>query len=80
MQHAKDLGIDLDDDDELQKQIAQFAEQVRMQAAQQMQAQSQGAKDSPAIGRAPDAKPQQVDNAGNPAGGTESNTFQNQAA
>ena len=77
MQQAKELDIHLDDDDDLQKQIAEFAQQVRAQA---MAAQGQGSKDSPAIGRAPDAKPQQVDNAGNPAGGTATNTFQNQAA
>jgi uncharacterized Zn finger protein (UPF0148 family) len=77
MQHAKELGIKLVDDDDLQKQIAEFAQQVRAQAQQQMAAQSQGTQDSPAIGRAPVAKPQQLDNAGNPAGGTETNTFQN---
>ncbi len=80
MQHAKDLDLHLVDDDDLQKQIADFAQQVRQQAAQQMAAQSQGDQDSPAIGRSPDAKPQQTDNAGNPAGGTATNTFQNQGA
>lgn len=78
MQQAKDLDIHLDDDDDLQKQIAEFAKQVRAQAAQQMAGQAQGSQDSPAIGRAPAAKPQQVDNAGNPAGGTDANQFQNQ--
>jgi len=78
MQQAKDLDIHLEDDDDLQKQISDFAKQVRAQAAQQMSSQAQGTQDSPAVGRAPDAKPKQLDNAGNPAGGTATNLAQNQ--
>ena len=78
MQQAKELDLDIEADDELKQSLQEFAALIQQQAMQQAAMLQQGSADSPAIGRAPAAKPQVLDNAGNPAGGTDANIVQHQ--
>lgn len=78
LQQAKELDLDVEMDDELEASIKEFAQLVQQQAQAQAAMVQQGSADSPAIGRAPTPKPKTLDNAGNPAGGTDTALNQNQ--
>jgi hypothetical protein len=78
-----DLPVDeiMPDDAKLKKVIQQFEQmQAQQQQMQMQQAQQQGADQNPMAqqGMVPPKNPQSLDNAGNPAGGVDSNAFQNQ--
>lgn len=75
MQQARELDMDIEDNDDLKSRVDALAQQIQQQAIAQQAATMGG---EPA-GRAPGEKPRTLDNAGNPAGGTDSNAFQNQA-
>jgi len=74
MQQAKELDMELEDNNDLKAKIDAIAQQIQQQVvAQQAALMTGGAK-----GRAPGENPKTLDNAGNPAGGTDANAFQNQ--
>ncbi len=73
MTQAKELDMDIEDNDDLKSKVEALAQQIQQQVAMQQAALYSG----PPKGAAPGEKPRTLDNAGNPAGGTDSNVFQN---
>lgn len=76
IQQARDLEMEIEENDELKEQIAQVAQQFAAQNAPQPGPSPIGGS-QPGSGRTPDARPRGKDAAGNPAGGTDDNLFQN---
>ncbi|MDF1551941.1 MAG: hypothetical protein P1P84_02710 [Deferrisomatales bacterium] len=77
MQQAKDLGLEVEEPEELQMMIAAVAQQLQAQAMRAGGSQPAGAPAQPPGSRPPAAAPRQIDNAGNPAGGTDDATQMN---
>lgn len=77
-QHGKDLGLDIDETEDLELFVAQVVAQLQAQGMGNQGAQPVGAPAQPPGSNPPPAKPPTRDNAGNPAGGTADNLAQNQ--
>jgi hypothetical protein len=80
MQQAKDLGLDIDEIEDLEAMMKQVAEQLQAQAMRgkgNTGPQPVGAPAQPKGSQAPGPAPRTQDDAGNPAGGTDDNLAQN---
>lgn len=74
LQQAKDLGLDVEEPADLVQMIAQVGAQLQAQAASAGGSQPVQAPAQPPGSRPPAPAPRQLDNAGNPAGGTDEAT------
>lgn len=75
LQQARDLGLEVEESEDLQQMIAQVAAQLAAQAQQAGGSQPVGAPSQPPGSAPPGPAPQTLDAAGNPAGGAEMGTM-----